>query len=586
MPTTTQTVPQTTPLTDLSATVARRSNGYYQMWYPIWLKLAHVREGTGGFLNGTYLVEHPREYLDHSSTQVTTKTNDDGTTRQVSLTIPNMNPQLPSPKLLRRRRLARYENFGGKILDQMRAALFREEPIRRVGTTDKKTTPDPIQDWWRNIDRKVSANGSRVSPQNPQGLPRGAARTAINKFWPQAWDAAGTFGHMFIVMDRPKGTPGTTQADQLAPFLRMYTPLDAIDWLIDDLGHLVAIMFVERAQRQTMNEIDTTPRYRLRVFTDEYWALYDSDMTLLEGGPQDGLHLLGRIPVVTLYAKRRSLVPLIGHSVLDDPQLYIDLYNLTSELRELLRNQTFGLLNVILGAEESVQDAQQNMGRMSGTESVIFSHGKAEFISPDAANVDAYRNERSDLIRSIYRLSAISWESDSRDAEAKGSLKLKREDLNQMLSAFADELERAENEVAELFYRATYGAEAWEQRFTDDQVVIRYPETFDATPFDVLLAQAEAALALGMPPTFTKELRKRLVGKFLPDSPQDLIDTINAEIDAGTQEQSPMQQALAARMGAGGAKAGLVDPNQAELDKLAQAKTTDGPMVKEDAAAA
>jgi hypothetical protein len=39
----------------------------------------------------------------------------------------------------------------------------------------------------------------------------------------------------------------------------------------------------------------------------------------------------------------------IGQSVLNDPALYVDLYNLTSEQRELLRNQTFSILNVVLG---------------------------------------------------------------------------------------------------------------------------------------------------------------------------------------------------------------------------------------------
>lgn len=560
-----------------SSAVNRRTNRIYRAWQPIWTKLAHVREGIGGFLDGSYLVAHPREWLDHSIAGQ-----------------PNPNPVKPTAKLLRRRQLARYENYGGKIIDQMKSALFREEPARRVGDDQQKSTPSLIETWWKNIERKPSTTMPVVqaAAPTPDGQPRqrAAARTSITKFWPQAWDAAATFGHMFIAMDRPAGDPGMTQADQKQPFLRMYTPLDAIDWLLDDQGNLTSIKFLELRQRSTLEEVESAIQFNIRVFTSEYWALYSRDGVLIEGGPVAGLHKMGRVPVVVLYAKRRNLVPLIGHSVLDDPMLYIDLYNLTSELRELLRNQTFAMLNVQLGPDESVADAQTNMGSQSGTDNVLFSKGKADYISPQAENVAAYQDEKNALIRTIYRLSAIAWESDSKDAEAKGSLKLKREDLNQMLSAFADELERTELEVAELFYRATYGADAWEARFEKDQVVIRYPETFDATPFDVVLAQAQAALALGMPPAFTKELRKRLVVKFLPDAPQSLIDEINNEIESGVQEPTILQKALAARLGAqpakGAASAGAGTADEKLLQQIATQSTSEGRMTGVDAAAA
>lgn len=570
-----------------SSAVNRRTNRIYRVWQPIWTKLAHVREGIGGFLDGTYLVAHPREWLDHTLMQ-TTLVNGQTVTTAAG---PNPNPVKPGPKLIRRRQLARYENYGGKIIDQMKSALFREEPSRRVGESDANKAPSLIEVWWKNIERKQSRTMSAAAESTPtkdgQSRQRATPRTSITKFWPQAWDAAATFGHMFVVMDRPSGEPAATQADQQQPFLRMYTPLDAIDWLLDDQGNLTEIKFLELRQRNSLEDIESAIQFNIRVFTSTYWALYTRDGMLVEGGPVNGLHKLGRVPVIVLYAKRRNLVPLIGHSVLDNPMLYIDLYNLTSEVRELLRNQTFGILNVQLGQDESVVDAQASMGQMTGTESVLFSKGKADFISPAAENVKAYQEERADLIRTIYRLSAISWESDSKDAEAKGSLKLKREDLNQMLSGFADEVERAELEVAELFYRATYGADAWEARFEKDAIVIRYPETFDLTPFDVVLAQAEAALALGMPPAFTKELRKRLVVKFLPDAPQTLLDEINAEIESGAQEPTPLQKTLAARLGAQPGSPGAGDgANPKALTAIATQSTSEGRMTQVDQAVA
>src|SRR5437899_278980 len=207
--------------------IAKRTNRIYQEWQPIWQKLAHAREGVGGFQDGTYLIAHPREFVDHSKTQIVTVTNDDGSTSQIKQTIPNPNPSVPSAKLLRRRALARYENFAGKIVDQMKSALFRIEPTRILAKDQH--AEGPILDWWRNIDRKVLRSMTTFTPADDGSVAQqGSARTSASHFWSQAWDAAGTFGHMFVVMDRPSGPPAVTQADQQAPFQRMYTPLDAI----------------------------------------------------------------------------------------------------------------------------------------------------------------------------------------------------------------------------------------------------------------------------------------------------------------------------------------------------------------------
>jgi hypothetical protein len=112
--------------TNLGAKVAASVHPLYTLFKPVWEQLAHVREGTGGFLDGTYLVAHPREWLDHSSKQT------DPLTGAVTVTT-NPNPKSPSPKLKARRKLARYENVASAILESKKSVLFREQPTRRVG---------------------------------------------------------------------------------------------------------------------------------------------------------------------------------------------------------------------------------------------------------------------------------------------------------------------------------------------------------------------------------------------------------------------------------------------------------------------
>jgi hypothetical protein len=463
-----------------------------------WIKLAHVREGTGGFLDGKYLIAHPREWKDYDS----------------------VSPSQPTKKLVARRTLASYENFAATIIDAFRSALTREAPIRRLG----ESKDAPIQEFWENCD---------------------GAGTAMSAFMSTAFDIAGTFGHMFLYMDRAKPADAPeTAADESLPFLRYYTPLDAWDWLIDDLGVLRGVKFAECAPRTDFQTPVNRGDFRVRVVTDTSWSLYDMKGKLIE----EGDHGMGRVPVAVLFTQRRPLRPHIGASLLGDPDNYIDLYNLVSEVRELLRNQTFSILNIPLGTGPdamTVEQAQTLMGNAKGTDNALFSGLAASFIQADASNIEAYHAELQRKLRGIYRLASLSWESDSKDAEAEGSLNLKREDMNQRLSGYANELERCENEIAELFYRATVGDTGWDARMESDQVQVKYPDTFDLTPFDDLLKHAQQMQAIGMPPLFLKELRKTLTRKYAgsKDWTPELLEQIDEQIDAAPDDLTPAEQA-------------------------------------------
>lgn len=486
-----------------SAALATYQHPLYVSYLPIWTKLAHVREGSGGFLDGTYLIPHPREWQDYAADV----------------------PRTPTKKLKARRTLATYENLAARIIDAKKAALFREPPTRRVGSRSpaKDAPPHPLETWWGNVDGRG---------------------TSMDDFLGLAWDAAATFGHVFIYMDRESiaDAPGVfTQADVPKPYLRLYTPLDVIDWNEDDRGELTAVKLLEAVPRADLAAPVETTEQRYRIVDATTWTLYDKTGKLI----QTGQHGLGTIPVVRLFAQRRPLTPGIGQSVLDSPTHFINLYNLESELRELLRNQTFSILNVPLGTGPDamrVEDAKALMGQSTGTEDVLFSGAAAGFISADAANVAAYQTEIERVQRLVYRLAAIQWESDSKDAEAEGSLKLKREDMNQILAAYADELAIADAAVAALWYRAMHGADAGPAKHAQDAIAISYPQQFEATPFKALLEQLEAAQSLGYPDIIIKELQKRCLPLFIPDMAPEQKRDFEDAIDAQEAAPTPAEQ--------------------------------------------
>lgn len=483
----------------------------YTTWQPVWQQLLDVYEGAGGFLDPArpYIHAHPREYLDHSI-------KDTDTGQWVS----NPSPTLASPKLKARRRIARYENIAATLIEQLKAALFRKAATRTFQGPEKIDDSHPLRVFWGNAD----------------GLDHD-----ITSVMTETWISAAVFGHVLLMADRSGETDAdSTAADAPPVVVRSYTPLDLIDWLTDDLGGLTSVRLLEAVRRDGFDEPASALSSQVRTVTDETWTVTKLEKfstpsrgfkTRKDEAPDEGPHGFGVLPVVVLYSRRRSLAPTIGRSVLGDPALYVDLYNLTSEVRELLRNQTFALLNVPLGSEGSIERESTLLGQTAGTANIVYSSQAIAYVSPDGVNVQVYHEHIDRLVRLIYRLAVVGWESDSRDAESAESRKLKKEDLHQMLAGYAAECETAEIRLAQLVYRANYG-DKWQAQWDKDQPQISYPDDFDVSGLLDELEAVTQGIALELGETATKEMKKRAIPKLLPGLPQPTMSKIEGEIDA------------------------------------------------------
>ena len=488
----------------------------YQLWAETWQRLLDVYEGAGKFQEPSrpYLYAHPREWLDHSVKGADGKW------------VSNTAPVRPSPKLLARRKIARYENIAATLVDQLAAALFRKSATRTFQDPESIPKDHPLHEFWENAD----------------GLGRD-----IDCVMRDNWIGAAVFGHVVLYADR-MGENGATKADQAPVIVRSYTPLDVVDWLTDDIGNLKAVRLLEAAEREGFETPAAAVVSQVRDVDDTSWSLTFVNKGLKPTkaqpaeGKASGQHGFGTLPVRALYARRRALTPTIGRSVLGDPALYIDLYNLTSEVRELLRNQTFAILNIPLGPEGSIEREMGLIGETTGTANVLFSSQKSDYVSPEGTNVQMYHEHIDRLVRTIYRLAVVTWESDSKDAESAESRKLKKADLHAMLSGYADECEQAEKALAEFVYRAAYG-EQWQAQWDKDQPSISYPDDFDVTGLLDEIEAATQAIALELGETATKEVKKRAIPKILPNLPQPTTLKIHQEIDAQEVKTQAQQDA-------------------------------------------
>lgn len=495
-------MPAASAPTGTKAPVLGISHPLFTTYRPVWQQLLDVFEGGGGFLSAEkpYLVAHPREYLDHSIPKYA----DDGVT--IVGYEANPNPLTPSPKLKERRKLARYENYAETLIEQLSAALFRKGADYTFAEDAPKPTlgQRPIEAFWEDCD---------------------GTGTSWSDFLRQAWKAAGVFGHIVLYFD-----DAPEETDRAVPLVRAYTPLDVPDWLTNERGQLTQIKLLEAAPRDSfLTPLQVSVRnIRVRVITEEGWSLQTPSGKAITAG----VHSFGQLPIVYLYAKRRTITPHIGKSVLGDPMKFIDLYNLVSEERELLRKQTFSILNVPVGPEGNIDREQGLIGRQSGTGNILFTTQEAKYISADGQNVTVYHASIDRLVRSIFRSALLPWDTDSKDAEAEGSRRIKREDLNTQLATFADECQKVDQLATNLVYQAFYGVNAWERWLDRDGLVIRWPDTFDVTPLEEIVKQITDAIHLELGETATRELKKRAVRAVMPDLTDERLEAMDQEIDA------------------------------------------------------
>ncbi len=476
----------------------------YHHFRPQWQLLADVADGSGGFATGDYLIPHPREWKDADAET----------------------PRVPTAKLLERKRLARFDHLGTLIIESKLAALFRQGPVRRCSNAGYLA-------WCADV------TGAGVTVDE---LLRTTFRWAL------------VFGHAWTVMDRAKDN-GPTAADAAPLRLRAYTPLDVTDWLIDADGAISGIQLEEPALRTDFSQaIADTLRLVTQIRPTGARRFVAGDQLEPEALTEVN-HGFGVLPAVPVYAHRRAGHAVIGQSALYDPRLFVDLFNLTSEVRELLRKQTFSILNVPLGASAdggpatSLEQAQSMLGQTSGTTSVLFSTQPAQYISADAKNVTSYLDVIQQITRHLFRLTAMPYDSDSREAESAESRRLKRADFEQVLLGYAAELERAELAIAQLWFRGTYG-DRWQTEWSKAGVEIVWPSSFQADDFDAVLSQATAALALplGESRTFRTEHAARLVERFLPGASDDTIAAVIAEVAAvPTADEQRAEQRSALR---------------------------------------
>lgn len=419
----------------------------------------------------------------------------------------------------RRVGMSYYYNFCAPVCDIYADHLFRQA----------------VNEDWEELEDIMMVVGNDIDR-------RGAS---VQEFRKQMSDMAQIHGHCFVISDSPQAAKISkavrTRKDQMEtrafPYVSLYRPNDLINWALDEYGQpywiLLRDCYDKNEDPKTFDK-DKTTKYEYRLWTRTTWEIYNEDFELIGAG----INPLGEVPITCVYDRKSMKVKnFLGLSQIADISLIArDIYNASSELRQILRDQTFAFLALEGSSEEY---AALTLGTGKG---LIYPEGRKEpkYISPPTDNATVYFDHIDRQISKIFSIAKIDAGiggqaksapsgGASVDSQSGISKAWSFNQTNSSLSTKASFLEDAEMRIWTHFA-------AWDDKtFTGS---VQYPNDFSISDLQSDLNECEQESRLGLGKTFNVEIRKAIVKKKFPRMDDEKIEEMAQEIEE-LQTQKP-----------------------------------------------
>lgn len=347
----------------------------------------------------------------------------------------------------------------------------------------------------------------------------------IDVFWQQFMVHAKARGSMLLLVDMPP-TVAPNLAAQIqarsAPYWTMIAPELLTDYEVGDDGKFNFAAFSGNYTKEDGKRVACTWR-----FDREGWQASDQEKRVLDAGD----HPLGECPL--LIFTEGSDFPCFGpFSAIAD--LSKRVFNLHSELDEILRAQTFSLLT--MQVSENSTDAEkiraaQVAGETIGTSNLMVHSGSTpSFIAPPDGPARVYL----DTIKMVEtKIEEIGLDVRGSNAQESGiALQMRFQALNTALGSFAARMEDLERRAWELSRRWLGMTQApgteWKRDFN----------MADIEKEMTVLQQMQAA---AMPTAVIAQQEKRVVSLQFAGLEQDTQDTIHQAIDERLRETTPQE---------------------------------------------
>lgn len=411
--------------------------------------LAHALDGTGGFRDGAYLVQYPRESSD---------------------------------KFTRRKAIAWYANALRPACQRFIGYLAKRPPQRQVEQPALRAFLDAC-DWQDN---------------------------SLDVFWSGFMLDARARGSMLLLVDMPAADTAT---DRTWPALTPMTPERVKRYALNATGALASVTFTD-----TLVVAGTATPVE-RTYDETSWQVAAGDKTL-----EQGQHGLGVCPVLAF--TESGTFPAEGEfATLAD--LSKRLYNLRSELDEILRAQTFSLLTYKVPADRYPLELGE-VAQSIGTHNLLqtFPDG-ADFIAPPEGPARVYLDVIAQVEGLIRQVALIVDIPASPSQESGVALQLRFQALNASLVHFARRMEDFERKVWALVGR-------W--LGLEPNTVISWGKDFSIADLKTEIEIAQNMAALNAPPGYQAAKLKQLIQLDLGTLPDDELANILRQVDEIQQE--------------------------------------------------
>lgn len=401
-----------------------------------------------------------------------------------------------SEDFLRRIQMSYYYNFCAPIIDIYTNHLFKIPVVEEWGSMEAV-----IQRRESNIDLKGSS---------------------LNEFRMETSELSQLYGHVFVVTDSPRYV-GEVKSEQdritndLFPYLTLYHPQNVLNWALDSKGapHWVLLREVLDANVNPMAYNPGKQKVcQYRLWTREGWILFNEEYEQID----DQVLSLGKVPITCVVNKpSKKCTSFMGISELADIAFIArDIYNLCSELKEILRNQTFAFL--ALQGNPSQYD-ELSIGTGKG---LAYPEGTnpPQYVSPDPAAAETIKSTIQDQIRRIFQLAKLEGGSVQHQSATEQSGVSKAWDFNETNSALskkANHMEDGENKWWMDFA-------AWENKEFDGSV--SYARDFNVKDLWDDLEEAEKAIGLKLGSETEKAIKKAIIKKRFERMPDKDLDAL------------------------------------------------------------
>lgn len=477
---------QKTPL--VGANAPGRS-GRVRMNFNVWDLINDAVDGTGGFVDGSYLVPHELELVPNRSTGL-------------------------SSKFLERMQLCRYDKFPKVICDGPWNSIVSMKNIitRDAGGSQR------LMDFWDNVDGEG---------------------TDIVDFLEYPVSQARRFGTGWMFLDRVQGIRSLVDDLTAAPWAYTVPTRNVVWWEFNKGGGLEAVAYRDPQDEPSNDLSDLAP---LKIWTKTTWSRWlptkDAERPYEIDPGAFGPNLLGQVPCVLIHDEYPGCGKAFGKSnMLSTAIMGFDVFNRDSEIREIERMCAFPVLNV------SIEDISEAQVIAIGADAVLASTGKwpSQYLEPTLNSIDKLQEERKQVKEAAYvnsEMAGLIGHSDIQRTTSGYHSEVELDKSERRIGKMAASVEAAENKIARLF-KALIGE-------PDEGYSISYPSKFGFVDPDKLIARTQLRLGMNLGPSDMEETLTDYYSELYPRKTDGEIATlVQAALDAKAQATAAMQQQFA-----------------------------------------